>query len=230
MPQGRQHPVGDAEAVRVVPWDIRAMGGDHIRKPPGAMHDPRQQAGREDEVGVDQIVAALREQPPDGRECRNDIGRRLGHRAQVHPPAKTRDPIHLYTIDLFARGQPFTYDLFELGEFYLEYERLMDHWTEVLPGKVLRVQYEDVVTDLETQVRRILDYCDLPWNDACLKFYETDRAVKTASSEQVRKPIYASSMHRWRNYEQRLQPLIEVLEPLLRTLPEDWQPKSLGSG
>ncbi len=131
---------------------------------------------------------------------------------------------------LFARGQPFTYDLFELGEFYLEYERLMDHWNEVLPGKMLRVQYEDVVTDLEAQVRRILDYCDLPWNDACLKFYETDRAVKTASSEQVRKPIYASSMHRWRNYEERLQPLIEALEPLLRTLPEDWHPKSFGRG
>ena len=131
---------------------------------------------------------------------------------------------------LFARGQPFTYDLFELGEFYLEYERLMDHWNEVLPGKMLRVQYEDVVTDLEAQVRRILNYCDLPWNDACLKFYETDRAVKTASSEQVRKPIYASSMHRWRNYQEQLQPLIEVLEPLLRTLPADWHPKSLGSG
>ncbi len=127
---------------------------------------------------------------------------------------------------LFARGQPFTYDQFELAEFYAEYQRLMDHWHEVLPGKVLDVQYEDVVDDLETQVRRILEYCDLPWNDACLRFYENDRAVKTASSEQVRKPIYVSSKHLWRNYERHLGPMIEVLEPLLKSLPEDWQPSS----
>ena len=130
---------------------------------------------------------------------------------------------------LFARGQPFTYDLYELGEFYLEYQRVMDHWHEVLPGKVLDVQYEDTVADLETQVRRILEHCDLPWNDACLKFYETDRAVKTASSEQVRQPIYSSAVQLWRNYEQHLGPLIEVLEPLLENLPEDWQPASLTS-
>ena len=128
---------------------------------------------------------------------------------------------------LFARGQPFTYDQFELAEFYLQYQRLMDHWDEVLPGKVLRLQYEDVVDDMEAQVRRLLEYCDLPWDDACLRFYETDRAVKTASSEQVRKPIYSSSKHLWRNYEKHLEPMIEVLEPLLGTLPDDWQPESM---
>ncbi len=126
---------------------------------------------------------------------------------------------------MFARGQPFTYDQFELAEFYLQYQRLMDHWHEVLPGTVLDVQYEEVVDDLETQVRRILEHCDLSWNDACLRFYENERAVKTASSEQVRKPIYASSKHLWRRYEEHLGPMIEVLEPLLRTLPEDWQPE-----
>ncbi len=130
---------------------------------------------------------------------------------------------------LFARGQPFTYDQFELAEFYFEYRRVMDHWDAVLPGKVLGVQYEDVVDDLENQVRRILEHCDLPWHDACLRFYENERAVKTASSEQVRKPIYSSSKHLWRNYEKHLQPMIEVLEPLLRELPEDWQPASLNA-
>ena len=128
---------------------------------------------------------------------------------------------------LFARGQPFTYDLFEIGEFYFEYDRLMKHWHDVLPGKVLDVQYEDVVEDLEAQVRRMLDYCGLPWDDACLRYYESDRAVKTASSEQVRKPIYATSKHRWRNYECELEPLIEILEPVLRELPEAWRPRSL---
>ncbi len=125
---------------------------------------------------------------------------------------------------LFARGQPFTYDQFELAEFYLEYQRLMDHWHAVLPGKVLDVQYERVVDDLEAEVRRILEFCELPWDDACLRFYENERAVKTASSEQVRQPIYSSSKHLWRNYEQHLAPMIEILEPLLRDLPADWQP------
>ena len=130
---------------------------------------------------------------------------------------------------LFARGQPFTYDLFEIGEFYMEYDRLMRHWHEVLPGKVLDVQYEEVVDDLDTQVRRILEHCELPWNDACLRFYESDRAVKTASSEQVRKPIYASSKHRWRNFETELEPLIEILEPILLDLPQEWRPASLSA-
>jgi len=130
---------------------------------------------------------------------------------------------------LFARGQPFTYDQFELAEFYLQYRRLMDHWHDVLPAKILDVQYEEVVDDLEAQVRRILEYCELPWDDACLRFYESDRAVKTASSEQVRKPIYSSSKHLWRNYEQHLGSMIEVLEPLLAILPAEWQPESLRS-
>jgi len=127
---------------------------------------------------------------------------------------------------LFARGQPFTYDLYELGEFYLQYVRIMDHWNQVLPGKVLKVQYEDVVADLDTQVARLLDHCDLPFEEACLRFHETDRAVKTASSEQVRKPIYSTSVQLWRRYEEHLGPLIDVLEPLLRELPKEWQPKS----
>ena len=88
---------------------------------------------------------------------------------------------------LFAQGQPFTYNLVELGEYYLQYQRLMDHWHEVLPGKVLDVQYEEVVADLEGQVRRILEYCGLDWEESCLRFHETDRSVKTASSEQVRR-------------------------------------------
>ena len=90
----------------------------------------------------------------------------------------------------FAKGQTFTYDLFELGEFYLEYERLMKHWDEALPGSVLRVQYEDVVDNVEAEVRRILDFCGLPFEESCVTFHETKRAVSTASSEQVRQPIY----------------------------------------
>lgn len=128
---------------------------------------------------------------------------------------------------LFASGQPFTYDMTELGEYYLQYQRLMDHWHKVIPGFVLDVQYEDVVTDLEAQVRRILDFCGLPFEEACLNFYETKRAVKTASSEQVRQPIYSSSIDRWRNYEAHLDTLVHILEPLLATLPAARKPSIL---
>jgi tetratricopeptide (TPR) repeat protein len=128
---------------------------------------------------------------------------------------------------LFAKGQPFSYDLTEIGEYYLQYQRLMDHWQVVLPGKVLDVRYEDVVADLDSQVRRILGHCQLPFEEACLRFHETDRAVKTASSEQVRRPIYSSSVNLWRNYESHLDELIEVLEPLLAALPAADQPSTL---
>ena len=116
---------------------------------------------------------------------------------------------------LFARGQSFTYDLTEIGEYFLQYQRMMDHWHEVLPGRCLTVQYEEVVTDFENQLRRLLEYCELPWEDACLNFYETQRPIRTASSEQVRQPVYSKSVNFWRNYEENLAELIEVLEPAL---------------
>ena len=112
---------------------------------------------------------------------------------------------------LFAEGQEFTYGQKEIGQYYSDYNDLMAHWDEVLPGKVLRVHYEDVVADLELQVRRILDYCNLPFEDACLAFHETQRSVRTASSEQVRQPLYQSGIDQWRPYEQWLEPLKEVL-------------------
>ena len=129
---------------------------------------------------------------------------------------------------LFAQGQPFSYDLVELGEYYLEYDRLMKHWDEVLPGNVLDVHYEQVVADLEGQVERILDHCGLPWEETCLRFHETERAVKSASSEQVRRPIYSTSVNTWRYYERHLAPLIEVLEPVLVELPTSERPAVLG--
>lgn len=116
---------------------------------------------------------------------------------------------------LFASGQEFTYGLEEIGTYYKDYVELMDHWDAVLPGKVLRVQYEDVVTDLEPQVRRILDYCELDFEDACLNFHQTDRSVRTPSSEQVRQPIYKSGLEQWRQFEPWLEPLKKALGPVL---------------
>ena len=116
---------------------------------------------------------------------------------------------------LFAEGQEFTYGLTEVGRYYRGYVELMDHWDQVLPGQILRVQYEDVVADLETQVRRILDYCGLPFEQACLDFHTTERAVRTASSEQVRQPINTKGIEQWRHYDAHLDPLREALGPAL---------------
>ncbi len=119
----------------------------------------------------------------------------------------------------FARGQSFTYGLSNIGRYYRDYVELMDHWDDVLPEKVLRVQYEDVVADTEAQVRRLLDYCELPFEENCLQFYETERAVRTASSEQVRQPIYSGALEHWRKYEKYLDELKVSLGPVLDRYP-----------
>lgn len=121
---------------------------------------------------------------------------------------------------LWGKGQHFTYDVFELAEYYKEYHKMMTHWHSVLPGKVLDVHYEEVVTDFESQVRRILGHCGLPFEQQCLRYYETDRAIRTASSEQVRQPIYTAAIGRWRRYEKHLGDWIEELSPIIDGLPE----------
>jgi tetratricopeptide (TPR) repeat protein len=112
----------------------------------------------------------------------------------------------------FTHGQPFSYDLAELGRYYRGYYELMAHWRNVLPpGAMLDVSYEKLVEDFETQARRLLEYCGLPWDDRCLSFHETERPVRTASNVQVRRPLYSSSVTRWRRYELGLQPLLAEL-------------------
>ena len=123
----------------------------------------------------------------------------------------------------FAKGQTFTYDLFELGEFYLEYDRMMAHWNTVLPGQVLRVQYENVVDNLEEEVKRILTFCELPFEAGCVNFHETERAVRTASSEQVRQPIYTGALATWKRFGSHLDELRQTLGPVL---PEEDRLKS----
>ncbi len=113
---------------------------------------------------------------------------------------------------LFTTGHAFSYELGELGRFYRLYAQLMQHWHTVLPaGRMLEVRYEQVVADLESQARRLVEFCGLPWDDACLRFHEHRRTVKTASLAQVRQPIYASSVGRWRHYAQYLEPLRQAL-------------------
>ena len=117
---------------------------------------------------------------------------------------------------LFGEGQEFSYGLTEIGNYYRQYVKLMDHWDRVLPGFVLRVEHEDVVDDLEGQVRRILEFCGLPFEQACVDYHQTERSIRTPSSEQVRQPIFRSSLEQWRNYEAWLDPLKDALGPEIR--------------
>ena len=120
----------------------------------------------------------------------------------------------------FARGQDFTYDLDDLGRYYSDYVRLMAHADAVLPGRVHRVIYERMVDDTEAEIRSLLDYCGLDFEPACLEFHKTERAVRTASSEQVRRPIYRDAKEEWRPYEQRLEQLKTALGPVLDAYPD----------
>ncbi|MBT5723248.1 MAG: hypothetical protein HOI74_04425 [Gammaproteobacteria bacterium] len=119
---------------------------------------------------------------------------------------------------LWGEGQEFSYGLEEIGSYYKQYTQLMDHWDRVLPGFVLRVDHENVVDNLEGEVRRILDFCALPFEEACLNFHKTERTIRTPSAEQVRQPIYRSGLDQWRNFEHHLGPLKQALgSELLQT-------------
>jgi hypothetical protein len=119
----------------------------------------------------------------------------------------------------FARGQHFSYRLEDIGRYYRDYVELMAHFDAVLPGRVHRVIYEHMVADTEGEVRRLLDHCGLPFEAGCLEFYRNERAVRTASSEQVRQPIYTDSLAQWRHYETWLDPLKDALGPVLELYP-----------
>ena len=153
--------------------------------------------------------------------------RHIGLIRLIMPNAKIIDA-RRYSLDccfsmfkqLFAQGQEFSYGLAEAGSYYKSYVRLMDHWDRVLPNKILRVNNEDIIEDLEGQVRRMLEFLELPFEEECISFYETDRSVRTASSEQVRRPINKEGMERWKPYSRNLKPLLNHLgEDLVN--PED---------
>jgi cytochrome c-type biogenesis protein CcmH/NrfG len=120
---------------------------------------------------------------------------------------------------LFARGQAFSYDLQDIGRYYAEYVGLMEHFDTVLPGRVHRVFYDRMVSDTDSEVRKLLDYCGLAFEEGCLEFHRNKRVVRTASSEQVRRPIYRDSVDDWRNFEPWLQPLVSALGTLVDEYP-----------
>jgi tetratricopeptide (TPR) repeat protein len=137
----------------------------------------------------------------------------LPHAVIVHSVRNPIDTCVSCFTKLFKPGeQAFSYELGELGRYYVRYQRLMQHWRRVLPaGRMLEVRYEDVVGDLEGQARRILAHCGLPWDERCLAFHKSERPVRTASAMQVRQPIYTSAVERWRVYEEFLGPLLSAL-------------------
>lgn len=126
-----------------------------------------------------------------------------------------RDPVatcfSCYT-HLFNAPQRFTYDLTDLGTFHRSYRRLMTHWHSVLPGRIIDIRYEDLVAEQEVTTRRLLEFCGLEWDDACLSFHETKRPVRTASAAQVRQPLYSRALRDWKRYEKHLSPLLEALQ------------------
>jgi hypothetical protein len=119
----------------------------------------------------------------------------------------------------FSRGQNFTYDLKDLGRYYRDYVELMAHFDAVLPGRIHRVFYESMIEDTEAQTRGLLEFCGLPFEEQCLRFYENERPVRTASSEQVRQPIFRDGMEHWRHFEPWLGSLERALGPVLDAYP-----------
>jgi hypothetical protein len=135
--------------------------------------------------------------------------------ARRHPMAAGFSAFKQY----FANGQAFTYDLDDIGRYYRAYLSLMEHFDRVAPGRVHRVIYEDMVSDTEAQVRRLLSYCGVGFEPACMRFFETDRVARTSSSEQVKQPIFTNAVVHWRNYEPWLDPLKQALGSALDAYP-----------
>ena len=197
--------VSAGQAGARFPFDIASLSGEQLRRF-GSLYVAR--------LG---LLAPLADRITDKLPA-NFSNAGLIHLAlpQAHIIHVRRDPVatcfSCYT-NLFSQGLEFSYDLSELARHYRAYESLMEHWRRVLPqGAMLEVQYEDLVADFEAQARRIVDTCGLEWDARCLKFYETKRAVRTASAAQVRRPLFNSSIGRWRPYQEQLRPLFDALE------------------
>src|SRR5574340_752595 len=172
-----------------------------------------------------EYVAGLRRRAPDAPHITDKMPENFLAVGLIHlmlPNAKiihvNRNPVDTCLscfTTLFNHKQEHTYDLAELGRYYADYARLMEHWRKLLPGGAfLDVQYEDIVADQEAQARRIIEYCGLEWNDACLDFHKNKRPISTASMTQARQPTYKSSVERWRPYEKFLGPLLDALGEL----------------
>ena len=134
------------------------------------------------------------------------------HAHIIHCQRNAMDTCTSIFLNYFADGNKYSFDLAELGQYYLDYTRLMDHWSSLFSSEILDVQYEDLVMNQEIVSRQLIEYLGLEWNENCLDFYSNKRAVRTASNLQVRQPIYKNSINRWKHYEKHLEPLIAILK------------------
>jgi tetratricopeptide (TPR) repeat protein len=220
---------GTAELMDVI--QISRRLGEKSRRLPASKYPEvlaTMDAGRFRELG-EGYVASTRAQRDDRPFFIDKMPNNFRHVGLIHlmlPNAKIvdarRHPMACCFSgfkQLFASGQTFSYGLEEIGKYYRDYVFLMDHWDRVLPGRVLRVEHEAVVADTESQVRRLLHHCGLAFEEQCLRFWKTERAVRTPSSEQVRQPIYRSGVEQWRRFEKHLGPLKEALGPVLERYP-----------
>ena len=169
-------------------------------------------------------LALLRGQAPEAPRITDKMPRNFFFAGLIRlalPGARivhcTRNPVDTclscYQIH-FPSGQEFTYDLTDLGRYYRLYRRLMDHWRAVLGDRMFHIAYEDLVAEPEKHMRALLDFAGLPWQDACLDFHKTERQIRTASAQQVRRPLYRTAVQRWKKYEKHLGPLLDALGPL----------------
>jgi tetratricopeptide (TPR) repeat protein len=197
--------IGEADAA-AFPEAVQKLSGKELRR----IGEQYVQAATHLAPGAERITDKM----PGNFSLAGLIHLVLPNARIVHACRDARDTAFSCFSLLFSGTLEYTYDLAELGRYYGAYLKLMAHWREVLPeSTILDVQYEDVISDLETQARRIIAHCGLEWDDACLSFYKTERSVRTASAIQVRQPIYQSSIGRWRLHEQELQPLLRELPP-----------------
>ena len=192
--------------------------GDWLREASPAALAAVGRAYRESVIDAGDGARRVTDKMPDNFRFAGVIAAGLPHARVVHVRRDPADTCLACFRQLFGGRLDFTYDLVELGRYYRAYARLMDHWRQVLPaGRMLELQYETLVAEPEREIRRLLEFCGLEWEPACLEFHRTERAVQTASSEQVRQPLYASSIGRWRRYREHLGPLLEALGPLAPT-------------
>jgi tetratricopeptide (TPR) repeat protein len=220
------HGAGELRTLSEVVNSFRAPTGKGIRYPEiisAADRSVLQQLG-------ERYVGSLRARAPEADRVTDKMPGNFYYAGLIHlalPNAKiihtVRDPVDTCISCfsyLFSEEQNYTYNLAELGRYYKRYLRLMAHWHRILPaGRILDVQYEAVVADLEGQARRILDHCGLPWDHRCLAFHKTQRPIRTTSAVQVRQPIYKSAIGRWRGYEELLGPLLLELGTIDRYRP-----------
>jgi tetratricopeptide (TPR) repeat protein len=213
---GQVHGAGELENLSQIFYSYLDNGRgvefpESIRKVDGADFE---------RLGVE-YIQAIRKHSPDMRFITDKMPgnfKFIGLIRLILPKAKVihcrRDPadtgLSIFK-NYFSGKHEYSYDLRELGRYYNFYRSLMEHWQSVIPGFIHDVQYEAMVADQEGQTRDLLEYCNLDWDDACLEFHKTDRPVRTASSEQVRRPIYKDSVRSWKRYETQLAPLLKIL-------------------